>query len=738
MNFGTLFAVVYCMTNNEINRFRAQAVANLEAGRLSAVIEDVRALPADVRDYAINSSLDAVAEHYKYLLHYFAEGAADPGRRDSYDDLRTDLRCIVDRCMRKAMAQATPTLYYNTLRTLALHPERTLAAAVDEWREQSQQLASTFAIDNAASELRHSVDSLENEIFERVWTTFPMSASEQHAVATVLEDDEPEGHNIRMRITAAVGLGLMEFYDARRFDLLAAVADTAADEREAQAATTWILLALFRYRRRKHSREVRSRLRASADHPLWQRRVREIYLELLRARDTERVTKRVRDEMMPDIMRMGRDIIDSGAMTVDDTEGGIEVNPEWEEKMREAGVYDRMREFSEMTSEGADVFMGAFAHLKNFPFFSRLQAWFTPFDAGNSDVARGLEGDMAAFVDALTHVPLPCDNDKFSILFSLGATPANQRELLARQLEANREAMEQSLQGDGSAGFSRAYVQNLYRFYKLYGRRSEFFDPFARGIFLQDIELLQSAVRNADTLTASAQLLFSIDAWADARTCFELLGNIGEPSAEIYQKTAYCLEQMGQYAEAADNYAFADLMDGSNEWTLRRLAHTLEMADRPERAVGAYERLLERKPGDRYLTKRLAYTLIKTGDYARAAGLLRRLAASDPDAVNPDMLRALAWSTFVSGDTDAARGYYREILNVGPRGADYLNMGHLAWAEGRIADAIRLYGKYADGAGADVDGLERDIRADLPALAAYSLNLSDLPLILDSVRMARR
>ncbi|MDE6269436.1 MAG: tetratricopeptide repeat protein, partial [Muribaculaceae bacterium] len=398
-------------------------------------------------------------------------------------------------------------------------------------------------------------------------------------------------------------------------------------------------------------------------------------------------------------------------------------------------VYDRMREFSEMTAEGADIFMGAFAHLKNFPFFTRLQAWFTPFDAGNTEVARGMEGEMTAFVDALVHMPLPCDNDKFSILFSLGATPAAQREMLARQLEANREAMEQSMKGNGDAGFTRAYVQNLYRFYKLYGRRSEFFDPFARGIFLQDIDMLQSAVRNADTLRASAQLLFSIDAWADARACYELLGSIDEPTAEIYQKTAFCLEQLGQYAEAADNYGFADLMDGSNEWTLRRLAHTLAMAGRYERAAAVYERLLSRKPGDRHLTKRLAYTLIKTGEYARAAELLRQLA--DGESTSPDILRALAWSTFVSGDADAARGYYREILRAGAEATDYLNMGHLAWVEGRMADAIKLYGKYVEDAKTDIDGLERDIRADLPALAAYNLNLFDLPLLLDSVRMAR-
>lgn len=724
------------MTTKEINAFRTQAVTAIESGRLSEAIDAVRGLPAAVRDYTINSALDAVAEHYGYLLRYFAEGADDPGRRDSYDDLRAELRGVVDRCTRAMLAESTPTLYYNTVRTLALHNGRTAAEIAADMHDLHGRIAAAFDIDNNVGEMRRRHAELEKELFGHIWTTFPMSADDRRTAGCLLESDSDAGHNLRMRLIAATGLGLMEFYDRRRFELLADVLDTAADEREALAATAWVLLALFRYRKRRHSRDVRARLKAASEHPLWQRRVRTVYLELLRARDTERVTRRVRDEMMPDIMRLGKDIFDKGVMPVDDADGEIELNPEWEEKLRDNGLYDRMREFSELTAEGADIFMGAFAHLKNFPFFNDIQGWFTPFDEGNDAVARALEGDMAAFVGVLERMPMPCDNDKFSILFSLDSTPAAQREMISRQIDANREAMEQSGMAEaGDTVTTRAYVQNLYRFYKLYNRRGEFFDPFARGIFLQDIDLLAGAVRNADTLQAAAELLFGIGAWDDARRCYDMLGSIADPSPEIYQKTAYCLEQTGHYAEAAENYGYADLMDGGNAWTLRRLAHTLLLAGQPERAVAVMERLALVQPADRTARRRMAMALIKCGDFGRAAHLLREIL--DEEGAEPDAntRRALAWSTFVAGDAEAARGYYREILQQGATAEDYLNMGHLAWAEGRMADAIALYRKRMEADGSDFDTLERDIRHDLPALAAYNLNLGDLPLLLDAIRM---
>ena len=724
------------MTSNE---FKTKAATAIDNGRLGEALELLRSLPQSEMPYDLRAAVESAGEHYRYMLRYFADGAADPGRRDSYDDLRAELRTIVDRAYRGMMARTTSTLYYNTLRTLAMHPERSLATVAAEMDAMRERVASSFdvsGVDAQADAERRQLRVLGKELFDRAWITFPLDKASAESIDRLLGPDSAAGHGTRMQLIAALGLGLLEFYDPARIAALAEVLDSTGSDDEAYAATTWLLVAMFRYRKRRHPRGVRARLTAASEHPLWQRRVRDVYLELLRARDTERVVNRVRDEIMPDIIRLGKDMMDknNGKLGLPDITDGTDINPEWEDRMRESGMYDRMREFSELSADGADIFMGAFSHLKNYPFFSDLYAWFTPFDDTQPAVSDALAGDMASFVELLCRMPMPCDNDKYSILFTVLATPAGKREMMARQLDSQRAAMESAgMDGAYQRAGARNYVQNLYRFFKLFGRRNEFFDPFARKFFLNGIELADSALRDADTLRATAELLFRIQAWDDARMVYETLEAVAEPSAEIYQKKAYCYEQTGHHAEAADSYSYADLIDGTSAWTLRRLGACLRRSGQPARAAEVLSRLCRMQPDSEPAALNLAYAHIEAGHYADA---LRQLAAVEAMGAAPRKLnRPMAWSAFMSGDFDTARRKYKEVLADEPDGSDYLNMGHLAWDEGRVADAIALYRRAMEASGLDIAGLEKAIRVDLPSLAPMGADVAELPLLLDAIRL---
>lgn len=724
------------MTSNE---FKTKAATAIDNGRLGEALELLHSLPQSDLPYDLRAAADGAGEHYRYMLRYFAEGAADPGRRDSYDDLRAELRTIVDRVYRGMMARTTSTLYYNTLRTLAMHPERSIAATAAEMDAVRERVASSFDVsgmDAQADAARRQLRALGKELFDRVWTTFPLDKASSEAIDRMLGPDSATDHGTRMQLIAAIGLGLLEFYDPARIAALAEVLDSAESDDEAYAATAWLLIALFRYRKRRHPRGVRARLAAASEHPLWQRRVRDVYLELLRARDTERVVNRVRDEIMPDIIRLGKDMMDKndGKIGLPDITDGVDINPEWEERMRESGMYDRMREFSELSAEGADIFMGAFSHLKNYPFFGDMAAWFTPFDDTQPAVSDALAGEMASFVELLCRMPMPCDNDKYSILFTVLATPAGKREMMARQLDQQRAAMESAgMDGAYQRGGARNYVQNIYRFFKLFGRKNEFFDPFARKFFLNGIDLADSALRDADTLRATAELLLRIEAWNDARIAYETLESVVGPSAEIYQKKGYCHEQLDRYSEAAECYSYADLMDGTSAWTLRRLGASLRRTGQAERAAEVLERLCRMQPDVESSALNLAYAHIEAGHYTEA---LRQLAAVEAMGAAPRKLnRPMAWSAFMSGDFDTARRKYKEVLADAPDGSDYLNMGHLAWAEGRIADTIVLYRRAMEASGLDMAGLEKVIRGDLASIAPLGVDTTELPLLLDALRL---
>ncbi|MDE6286564.1 MAG: hypothetical protein K2L99_06185, partial [Muribaculaceae bacterium] len=376
--------------------------------------------------------------------------------------------------------------------------------------------------------------------------------------------------------------------------------------------------------------------------------------------------------------------------------------------------------------------------LKNFPFFNDIAAWFTPFDDHQRDVSQALSGDTGGFVDVLCRMPLPCDNDKYSILFSINAMPSSQREQLGRQLDASREMVEEAMrheQAGSLAVTARSYVQNLYRFYKLYSRRSEFFDPFGKGIFLLNNNLLHDELAQPDTLQATSELLFKIEAWQDALACYNELATQQEPTPELYQKSGYCQEKLGRLEQAAECYSIADLMGDNSGWTARRLAAVLRATGKSGRAVEVLERLCRKADADVADRISLAYALIEARRYSDAAARLRDIMGEEGVATG-NLLRPLAWCNFMCDDMDAARECYRQILSDNPDSRDYLNMAHLAWAEGRMADAVKLYLKTKIASGGDRGALRKAIMDDIAVLASKGVEIAELPLILDAVEVA--
>ncbi len=733
------------MNNKEINEFKTNAVIALSERRILDTIKLVRSLPPAVLSYDIRGALDSVEEHYRLMLEYFARGASDPGRESAHAAILTDLRGVVDRCVRALQAEATPSQYFNVVRTVAVHPSRTVADVLAEYADVRAQLAATFdvaGIDTATDRMRADERRLARELFERTWTEYPLGKLSYTAIADAVGPDGTLSHDMRMRVLAAIGLGLLEVYDAHRFHLLADILDYTSDEKEALAAMVWLLTALFRYRSRKHSDEVEARLTAAMDHPLWHARVRAANRALLQSRDTERVVRRMRDELMPDIMRLSEDILDKKTREelLGDIMADAEANPEWEEKLRSSGMYDRMRELSEMTGDGADVFMGAFAHLKSMPFFSSIDAWFTPFDESQADVAEALGGDMAQFVQMLCRMPMPCDSDKFSMLFALRSGPAAQREALAMQLGENSAMLEQlsemrSTSESDTDLAARSYAQNLYRFFKLYPRHNEFFDPFARQIMPTSLSIAGRQIADSDTLRESAELLFKIGAWSDARAAIEAVASTeGNASAELYQKSGYCSEQLGEYNTAIESYTLADLYDDASPWTLRRLAASLRRTGNPERAIEPLRRLCRLRPDDKAARLNLAFSLIESREYAEASRLLQELEAESDDTRR--LWRAQAWTAFMTDDYARARRYYDMVRSDNPSARDFLNMGHLAWVERRLPDAIEAYRQAMLADSLTAEQLRGRITEDFPAIVPKGIRRSELPLLLDAIQMA--
>lgn len=90
---------------------------------------------------------------------------------------------------------------------------------------------------------------------------------------------------------------------------------------------------------------------------------------------------------------------------------------------------------------------------------------------------------------------------------------------------------------------SNRYIQDLYRFFKLYIRRTEFTDPFAGHINLLHVSVLNPLLSDSDSLRLIGEYYFRRGYYVEALELFERLSAAYHSDSEIYQKIGFLLPE---------------------------------------------------------------------------------------------------------------------------------------------------------------------------------------------------
>lgn len=398
---------------------RARIERYVASNRLKDAFETVASLAAGLSNRKIGNEIAAAEQSYHYMLDYAMQGADDPGRAEMARDLGARILALTDRLEREYLSRDTPSLYYSTLRYEATQQQDSIPSLLEAYREATAEGSMfNFVVSGAHSEkLRERLaerERLERRIFNRVWTVHPLSGAQTEALANALADASlpPE---FRILLAWAITLGGLHYYDEHRLQLLLdCYADTlrpdrngalpeGAVERLSAAAIVGALLLMHRGRRRGFSPKTLTRIDVllSDGHTL-ESDIRTCYLEFAKTIDTDRISRKITDEIVPEMLKLKPQIdkqMKQGNLESLDPEE-IEENPEWREMLENSGLADKLKEMSEIQEEGGDVMMGTFAHLKTFPFFNDPYGWFLPFHTDFSEFA----GDGAALYQSMADI----------------------------------------------------------------------------------------------------------------------------------------------------------------------------------------------------------------------------------------------------------------------------------------------------------------------------------------------
>lgn len=738
------------MTLQEIEKVHRLAAQCIDDARVNEAFAHIGQLVTQSGNANMGDEMVRLRMSYELMLKYLAQGVMDPQRDTILKGILQSLYTLNDQCYISMLEVSSPELFYARRRELR---QTTIVDVVEEYRQALKELSLAQSVPVEQSDQHvilsclRQAEALETKLFNRVWSSFPMSADDADSVKLCITGDILPVHT-RCLLVAALLLGLMKFYDENKL-LILLEAYTLSDEAQVQlrALTCALLTLLAHPKRTADSSAIQTRLAVLLDSPELKQDLWSIQAQLARSRNTENVKRRVRNDLIPNIMKMRPDIIeklkDKDSQIIDLSD--IEANPEWQEWLDQSGITRRIEEFNAMQHEGSDVFIATFAHLKTFPFFKTLSNWFLPFYPAHSTILENLGAGKPSLAEMVQHAPYLCNSDKYSFCLSLGALPESQRSMMSAQLEEQNAAINEAQQGElpderrRRISIVNAFVQDLYRFFKIFSRRREFIavmdDP---GLDMTDCQPLASITRDSHVLELLGALYFKNAFYDDAIKCYTLLENSGQATDDhIYQKIGFAYQNAGKAQQALTYYNRYELLHEDDAWNLRHIAACYRSIGKNQEALDYYRRAEALSPDNISLTLTIGHVLLEQNLVKEA--LQQYFKADLMSHAKHRAWRPIAWCSFVLSDYDRANDYYDRIAREDkPSAQDLLNHGHVLLCQGLTSEAIKTYRQALNAMDGNAAEFRKAFKDDGPELNRHGIPAVDQALIPDVVCAERQ
>ena len=214
------------------------------------------------------------------------------------------------------------------------------------------------------------------------------------------------------------------------------------------------------------------------------------------------------------------------------------------------------------------------------------------------------ESKSGGMVDTMIKSPFLCNSDKFSLVFSLMQMPQNYRDMMSESLKMETEQIEEikksellhnkSAKGDV---ISNQYIQDIYRFFKLFSRNKDFNDPFKIQFDFSKLFFISNIDSSKNFLRELGEVYFVKDYFNEACYIFESLIDENKLDVELYQKIGYCYQMNLDFKKALSFYEKANLISNSL-WTLKKIAYCYKSLKDTNEALNTYLEIEKLAPND--------------------------------------------------------------------------------------------------------------------------------------------
>ncbi|MCQ2251612.1 MAG: tetratricopeptide repeat protein [Bacteroidales bacterium] len=676
------------MNKVQINNIHRQILKMVYSGKLQQAVALIKSQNI-INQNDASSPLQMVEETYKLMLKYTIEGMHDPNRDAIYRQLQVSLIMMADTVRNAQYRRYVPNEIFN---------------------QSHKDMPASLNSDDDVSAWFHYVlraDSLPSQ-------------AEQSLMDACNNDSLP--FTSKCLLVSCLTLSCLLCFDIRKYRLMAQFYLKGEAQVWQRAIVGIAVVSYFFNKRLRLYPEADVIVKSLISDPKFMQRYQATIIQLIRAIDTDKITKKLNEEIIPQVSSLPgiKNKMKSDSLSIDNLD---DKNPDWHEYIEEnKELFDKLADVSKLQMEGGDVFLNTFAQLKNYDFFRKIENWFMPFTTSNK-VIKDLQAQFgnggfnyAKFAESLISAPFICNSDKFSFCLSIVMMPESQRNTFGKYLNSGLGEMAEVTKEDQllhreefSYKYLVQYIQDLYRFFKLNILGREFIDIFDKGFSPSGTILFDRTFSSAKEKRKVGEFFFSSDYYRQAFDIFKQISTEA-PNFEIFQKMGYSAQKAGDIELALDSYLKAQLYESDQPWNLKKVGWCYRKLKNPAKALEFYRMAEAKEPDNLSISTSIGRCLLEMENYEEALKYYFKVEFLDEK--NTKVFRPIAWCCYEVGKYEQSLKYCKRIPEGELIPEDLVLAGHICRMMGNVRDAVDYYRKAISMKDFDIQKLEDAIISD--------------------------
>lgn len=643
---------------------------------------------------------EQINSDYLLMKNYMKRGVKDPQFSSVYHDLLRSLYALNSDIQLAHLVKENSSykVAQQVAQNITLEDElvkQRLEAFVQDITMLS--LLSTTEREEKEQNIYNLHQEYLNALFNAIFVSPQWTESVAHNIKQLLLSPTIDTNDAQL-LLSAITLSIIQLFDVRKFVTLFDIYNNSTDPYIAQRALVALVLALPETEGNIYP-EINKVITTLCNNQQTVSDLIQLQMQFFYCIKADADNEKLQKDILPNLMRGSQiQITRAGIIDKEDNDALRDIlQPNADEKDIEE-MEQNYQKMMDMQADGSDIYFGGFSQMKRFSFFMVLSNWFAPFYIQHPDlynVRKKLANNN--LLKVMLNSGAFCNSDKYSFVLAMNSIidkiPANVQEMLsstnAIPTTTNTEDMKKP------AFVRRMYLQDLYRFYRLYKEKYNFHNPFQTKLpyhtafFILNQHFKHTAlVKNALNI---GRFLLKQHFYNELQLLLDAYPI--KEDIDYLQLTAKLAFQEKDYLNADVAFDKILQLQPDSQEAMRGKAATAFYLEDYEQAAEYYSKVLLLNPQDSRIQLNLAVSYINNNQLETGMQYLFKLSYEHPQQLA--IQRALAWGYLRTEKPQQAMPIYQKLIeNPKHLPADLLNAGYCAWFLSQIDNAALLFAQY--------------------------------------------